>query len=317
MSTIVCLHTLSPHQAELIVQTAPGWELVYGQEKELWLTHLKDAEIVVGWKRSVQEECLKPGSKLRWVQSWNAGVDNMPFEVIAERNIVVTNASGVHPFPISETIFGMMLGWTRKIHLSIRNQTKKTWQGTGSLGEIHGKTIGIIGVGAIGEETARLAKAFGMNVLGVRRSGKPSMYVDKMYDLLGMDELLQTSDYVVVTLPLTQETERMIGRRHFQLMKSTAFFMNIGRGATIDNEALIEALQEGAVAGAGLDVFEQEPLPESSPLWGMEQVIITPHNSGSTVYYDERVIDIFINNLRDYVQGREPSLNRIDLEKQY
>ncbi|WP_348635142.1 D-2-hydroxyacid dehydrogenase [Paenibacillus sp. PvP091] len=174
-----------------------------------------------------------------------------------------------------------------------------------------------MGVGAIGEETARLAKAFGMNVLGFRRSGKSSPYVDRMYDRHGLDELLAASDYIVVTLPLTKETGHLIGRREFQWMKSSAFFINIGRGATTDTDALINALQEGVIAGAGLDVFEQEPLPESSPLWGMEQVIMTPHNSGSTVYYDERVVELFLHNLRDYVEGREPSLNRVDLEKQY
>ncbi|MBP1154999.1 hypothetical protein [Paenibacillus sp. PvR098] len=124
MSKIVCVQSLSPHQAELIRQTAPDWDFVHGKEKELWLTHLKDAEIIVGWNSAVQEECLKPGSKLRWVQSWNAGVDNMPFEDFAQKDIIVTNASGVHAYPISETIIGMMLGWTRKIHLSIRNQTE-------------------------------------------------------------------------------------------------------------------------------------------------------------------------------------------------
>lgn len=317
MSKIVCVHSLSPQHAELIRGTAPGWELIAGKERELWLPHLKEAEIVLGWNAAAEEECLKPGATLRWVQNFGAGVDRMPLDALAAKGVIVTNASGVHAYPISETIFAMMLGWTRKIHESVRYQSERRWQSVGSLGEIHGKTIGIVGVGAIGEETARLARAFGMKVLGVRRSGEPSPHVDRMYDLSGLDELLSESDYVVVTLPLTPETKHLFDRARFRSVKQGAFFINIGRGGTTDTEALIEALQNGVIAGAGLDVFEQEPLPPDSRLWGMDNVIITPHNSGSTVYYNERIVDIFVHNLKDYLQGREPSRNRIDLEKRY
>lgn len=317
MSKIVCVHALTDEQVERIRQTAPGWELVHGKEKELWAGHLKDAEIVVDWKEACKTECLQPDSKLRWVQNWGAGVDRMPLGELAERGIWLTNASGVHAFPISETILAMMLGFTRKLHLSIRHQLKSEWKGTGTLGEIHGKTMGIIGVGAIGEETARLGKAFGMQVLGVRRSGRPSEFVDRMYDNDGLDAVLEQSDYVVVTVPATDESRHMFGRRQFGRMKPTAMFINIGRGATTDTEALIDALQNGTIAGAGLDVYEHEPLPDSSPLWQMDNVIMTPHNSGSTDQYNERAFEIFLHNLQDYVQGKAPSRNRVDYERQY
>ncbi|MFE5323020.1 D-2-hydroxyacid dehydrogenase [Paenibacillus sp. NPDC056579] len=317
MSKIVCVHALTDEQVERIRQTAPGWELVHGKEKELWIGHLKDAEIVVDWKDVCKTECLQPDSKLRWVQNWGAGVDRMPLGELAERGIWLTNASGVHAFPISETILAMMLGFTRKLHLSIRHQLKSEWKGTGTLGEIHGKTMGIIGVGAIGEETARLGKAFGMQVLGVRRSGRPSEFVDRMYDNDGLDAVLEQSDYVVVTVPATDESRHMFGRRQFERMKPTAMYINIGRGATTDTEALIDALQNGTIAGAGLDVYEQEPLPDSSPLWQMDNVIMTPHNSGSTDQYNERAFEIFLHNLQEYVQGKAPSRNRVDYERQY
>ncbi|ULL15340.1 D-2-hydroxyacid dehydrogenase [Paenibacillus sp. H1-7] len=317
MSKIVCVHALTDEQVERIRQTAPGWELVHGKEKELWAGHLKDAEIVVDWKEACKTECLQPDSKLRWVQNWGAGVDRMPLGELAGRGIWLTNASGVHAFPISETILAMMLGFTRKLHLSIRHQLKSEWKGTGTLGEIHGKTMGIIGVGAIGEETARLGKAFGMQVLGVRRSGRPSEFVDRMYDNDGLDAVLEQSDYVVVTVPATDESRHMFGRRQFERMKPTAMYINIGRGATTDTEALIDALQNGTIAGAGLDVYEQEPLPDSSPLWQMDNVIMTPHNSGSTDQYNERAFEIFLHNLQEYVQGKAPSRNRVDYERQY
>ncbi|WP_028552870.1 D-2-hydroxyacid dehydrogenase [Paenibacillus sp. UNC451MF] len=317
MSKMVCVHSLTPQQEEQIKQMAPGWELVHGKEKELWLPHLKEAEIVIDWKTACETECLQPGTRLRWVQNWGAGVDMLPLQEFASRGIMLTNASGVHAYPISETIFSMMLSFTRKLHLSMRNQLQKQWKGTGSLGEIHGKTIGIIGVGAIGEETARLAKAFGMTVLGIRRSGGASEFVEQMYDNDGLELVLRESDYVVVTLPLTNETRHRFGKAQFERMKKTAMFINIGRGGTTDTEALIEALQTGTIAGAGLDVFEQEPLPESSPLWDLENVIMTPHNSGSTDQYNERAFEIFMQNLQQYLQGHEPIVNRVDYNLQY
>jgi phosphoglycerate dehydrogenase-like enzyme len=156
-----------------------------------------------------------------------------------------------------------------------------------------------------------------MKILGVRRSGKPSQYVDQMFDNLGLDEVLRLSDYIIVTLPLTPETYRLFGRREFGLMKSSAYFINIGRGGTTDTDALLEALYEGKIAGAGLDVFEQEPLPETSPLWKMDNVIITPHNSGSTVYYDDRAMKIFMKNIRAYLHNGKPSHNLVDFDKHY
>jgi phosphoglycerate dehydrogenase-like enzyme len=309
---------LPDEQYDRIREAAPDWQIIQrSNESSLWKVHLKEAEIVLGWSHSAAEEILAPDSKLRWVQNWGAGVDKMPLNEFARLGVIVTNASGVHAFPISETILAMMMMFARELHTAVRYQGRKEWGDFGSLKEIHNQTVGIIGVGAIGEETARLAKAFGMKVFGVRMSGRPSLHVDRMFDISGLKEVLKESDYVVVTLPLTSETRHMFGRSQFRLMKSTAYFINIGRGGTTDTNALVEALQEKTIAGAALDVFEQEPLPLENPLWGMDNVIITPHNAGSTAQYDSRAMDIFLCNLQDYVEGRAPSVNRVDLEKQY
>ncbi|WP_248925184.1 D-2-hydroxyacid dehydrogenase [Paenibacillus hamazuiensis] len=317
MRKIVCVHGLTEEQANKVRQAAPDFELVFGKEKELWLPHLKDAEVLVGWDSAAADEVLQPDSKLRWVQNWGAGVDRFPLDRLAAAGVDLTTASGVHAYPIAETVFAMMLSLTRKLHASIRFQLQKKWENPGSLGEIHEKTIGIIGVGAIGEEVARLAKAFRMTVLGLRRSGEPSAWVDRMYGAGGLAEVLGESDFVVVTVPSTDETRHMFGREQFAQMKCSAVFINIGRGATTDTEALIEALRRGEIGGAGLDVFEEEPLPDSSPLWEMDNVIMTPHNSGATVHYHERAFDIFMQNLQDYIKGRKPSLNRVDYARQY
>jgi D-2-hydroxyacid dehydrogenase (NADP+) len=315
MGKIVCLPHLEAHQLEMVREAAPGWELIHGED--LFEAHLQDAEIVAGWSELAEVRCLLPGARLRWVQAWGAGVEQMPFEVFERRNVILTNVSGVHAYPISESVLAMMLSFTRKLHLHIRNQMQKKWEWLGGMGEIHGKVLGVVGVGAIGEEIAKLARAFGMRVLGVRKSGQPSSYVDRMYDNQGLDEVLKESDYVVVTLPITKDTQHFIGRSQFRLMKSTAFYVNIGRGGTTVTEALIEALQNSTIAGAGLDVLEQEPLPESSPLWEMDNVILTPHNSGASVHYNERAVQIFAANLQDYMNGREPSLNRVHLASRY
>lgn len=317
MTTIVSFHALSEQDVAQIGAIAPGWSVFHGKNKEALLPHLKEAEIVLGWNRQAAEACLQPDSPLRWVQNWGAGVEQLPLDVFADRGIVLTNASGVHAKPISETIFAMMLAFARKLHLSVRHQVDKRWQSTGELNEIHDKTVAIIGVGAIGEETARLAKAFGMTVLGVRRSAAPLPAVDEMFDESGLEQVLGRSDYVVNTLPLTDETRHRFGREQFRSMKPSSVYINIGRGGTTDTEALLEALHTGSIAGAGLDVFEEEPLPASSPLWELENVILTPHNAGSTVYYNERIIEIFLQNLGDYIGGKGPRRNVVDLKKQY
>lgn len=317
MSTIVCLQALTESEAARIQAVAPQWTVLHGKEPEKWLPHLPNAEIVLGWRRTAEEACLQPGTPLRWVQTWGAGVDYVDFQKLAQYKVMLTNASGVHAYPISETILGMMLGFARKLHLTVRNQQRAKWESVGLLGEIHGQTVGIIGVGAIGEETARLCQAFGMHVLGVRRSGEPSPYVNEMFGEAGLTHVLSRSDFVINTLPLTPATRHIFGREQFEAMRPTAHYINIGRGGTTDTEALVEALRTGVIAGAGLDVYEKEPLPESSPLWELENVILTPHNAGSTVHYQERAMDIFLRNLQDYVAGREPSVNRVDLDLQY
>jgi phosphoglycerate dehydrogenase-like enzyme len=316
MGKIISFQKLSEAHIELICKAAPEIELIIADESSAWKSHLSDAEVIIGWHPLVAEQILQPGTKLRWIQNWGAGVNHIPLDRLDKSGIALTNASGVHAFPIAETIFAMMLSFTRRLNTSIRHQINQVWKPE-TADEIHGKTICIIGVGAIGKETAKIAKAFDMTVWGVSYSGKPVPNVDKIVDRNGLEEALKVSDFVVVTVPLTDETRNMIGEKEFAAMKPTAMYINIGRGQTTDEKALVAALQRGRIAGAGLDVFEQEPLPADSPLWKMDNVIVSPHHAGSTVQYDERAVKIFIRNLLDFTAGREPSVNRVDLVKQY
>jgi phosphoglycerate dehydrogenase-like enzyme len=318
MKKLIVAQQLEEELVELIQQAAPQWEIITGKEPKLWENHLKDTEIIAGWKTSMKEAALGKDTALRWIQTWSAGVDSMPLDQLETNDILLTSANGVHAYPISETIFAMMLGLTRKIHTYIRNQNQKEWDHSGLKLEIHGKTIGIIGIGAIGQETAKIAQAFGMKVLGVRHSGKESKHVDEMFRTEQLHEVLPRCDYVVNTVPLTPDTRGMFGKKEFEVMKDTAFLINIGRGETVKEQELIEALNSKAIAGAGLDVFENEPLEKNNPLWEMDNVIVTPHTAGSTEFYNKRVIeDIFIPNLKEYIAGNPPSVNLVDYRKGY
>ncbi len=315
---LLITHDIDQRHEERVKELVPDWDVIIGKNREIWSHHVKEAEIIVGWKKEMNEIVVQPDAKLRWLQTWSAGINGLPLKCLENKEIQLTSANGVHAYPISETIFGLMLALTRKIHTYVRNQQSKTWHHSGIGMEIHNKTVGIIGVGAIGKETAKLAKAFGMTVLGIRHSGAEEDDVDDMFTPDKLNHILPRCDYVVVTLPLTEETHQLFGAEQFHLMKETAFFINIGRGHLVKEAELIEALKNGQIAGAGLDVFEHEPLDETSPFWEMENVIVTPHTSGSTEHYNKRVMEnIFIPNLEDYVKGKIPSVNLADYKKGY
>ena len=301
-----------------IKELIPDWTIIVESAPSIWESHVADAEIIAGWKKEMNEIINAKQPNLQWLQTWSAGVNSLPLKRLQSNNVQITSANGVHAYPISETIFALMLGLTRKIHTYVRQQLNQTWHHASMNQEIHEKTVGIIGVGHIGLETAKIAKAFGMTVLGIRSSGQAEEYVDEMYTPDDLHTILPKCDYVIVTLPLTPKTKGLFGKKEFQLMKSSAFFINIGRGAIVVENELIEALEEKQIAGAGLDVFEIEPLPQKSPLWEMENVIITPHTSGSTEHYNKRVIeDIFVLYLKNYLTGQVPSINLFDFEKGY
>jgi phosphoglycerate dehydrogenase-like enzyme len=315
---LVITQTVEQTYMEQIKTIIPDWELIAGKDREIWENHIKDAEVIAGWKKGMEKECLQQDSKLKWVQSWSAGVNSFPLEELETQNILLTSANGVHSYPISETILAFMLSLTRKIHTYVQNQQAKNWDHSNLKSEMHKKTIGIIGVGTIGRETAKIAKAFGMTVLGIRRTGGPEDFCDKMYKMEHLHTILPQCDYVVITLPLTKETRHLFTKEQFSLMKPSAFFINIGRGEIVKENDLIDALQNGIIAGAGLDVFEKEPLSEDSPLWEMENVIMTPHSAGSTEHYNQRVIeDIFIPNLQKYAVRLTPDINLVSYSKGY
>ncbi|MBN1383026.1 MAG: D-2-hydroxyacid dehydrogenase [Deltaproteobacteria bacterium] len=311
--------TLTRQNLERIRQAAPQANVIVVKNKEDWERKVKDlaaqVEVSFGLLPIARYSELP---NLRWMQQTFAGADwifNYP--VVIEKDFTLTTASGVHAIPISEHILALMFALARDIPYSITKQHERQWKRRGKVVEIDGSTMGIIGLGKIGEKTAEKAKGVNMRVLATRRNPeRPSLYVDQMYGPDGLAEVLSQSDWVVVTAAMTPETNSLIGENELKLMKKSAYIINIARGAVIREQDLIKALQEGRIAGAGLDVFETEPLPEDSPLWDMKNVIITGHYAGFTPFYFDRVIDIFLENLRRY-QENEPLMNVVDKKLGY
>ncbi|MGI6238778.1 MAG: D-2-hydroxyacid dehydrogenase [Christensenellales bacterium] len=302
---------------ERIAQIAPGWTVAVAPDYEAAQAHFADAEIVVTWSNRAAAACAKSDA-VRWIQVLSAGVDALPLHELREKGIYLTNASGVHGLPISETMFAMMLAFARGLRTAIPDQRERRWApDRHRLTEIHNKTLGILGVGAIGMEAARLGKAFGMRVLGLRRGGEGAPNVDHMYAPDEIDAMLPECDYVLNILPLTPETTHFMNAARFARMKPTACYISAGRGKTTDHDALIDALEHGIIACAGLDVTDPEPLPQDSALWGMENVIITPHFSGTTDEYYNRAFEIFIENLAAYVKTGAPVRNLVDYDLRY
>lgn len=277
---------------------------------------MPDAEILI--LESINQEELRRAKKLRWIHATAAGVASL-VETLNSRPVLLTNSSGVHPVPIAEHVFTFLLTFARNMHRMYRAGLEKRWNRDAEqypIFELHGKTIGIVGYGRIGEEIAKLSRAFDMKVLAYASTKKSSPHIDQSYVKSELITLLQQSDFVVNCLPLTKQTQGMFDYSLFKHMKKSAYFINIGRGQTVVETAMVKALKNKTIAGAALDVFSEEPLPEKSPLWKMENVIITPHTAGWTPYYIDRMIDIFCQNLSAYLSDK-PLPTLVDKKRGY
>jgi phosphoglycerate dehydrogenase-like enzyme len=266
---------------------------------------LSDTEVIFGfWP---PKNVVKRAPKLRWIQTTLAGVNKFLNADLVRSDIIITNTRGMHVPQISELVFEKILMYAKLAPMYFRYQEEKKWE-RHILGLLTGKTIGIIGFGAIGRGIAKIAKAFNMRVVATKRTAKiisRARNVDVLYPKSELNQLLAESDFVVMVLPATPETENMIGTKELRLMKPGAFLVNVGRGSTLVEEALVKALQEKWIGGAGLDTFAIEPLPKNSKLWDMPNVIMTPHVAGPIEDYLQRSADIFCENLKRYVKGQK------------
>jgi phosphoglycerate dehydrogenase-like enzyme len=305
--------TIPPAQVARLQEAFPAHTFVNAEDEREALADAPDAEVI--FSSMVTPEILCRASGLRWVHSPAAGVGRLLFPALRESDIVITNSRGVHANPIAEHVFGLAIALSRHFHVAVRRQAEHVFA-QGEIGQVrvlHGRRLGIIGLGAIGSAVARLGVAFGMKVCAVRRrpEAPAPAGVDRVFGLSQLDDLLRTSDYVVLSAPLTAETAGLIGARELRLMKPDAYLINVARGKLVREADLAVALAGRIIAGAGLDVFEHEPLDASSPLWDLPNVIITPHTSGFTERYWEDVSDLFADNLRRYDRG-EALFNVVD-----
>jgi len=240
--------------------------------------------------------------------------DNITPEIIDGR-VKLTNAPGLHTVPIAESVVAAMLDQAKNLKQRRVDQEAHLWTQLKN-DELYGRTVLLIGLGNIGKRVARLCKAFDMTVIGTKRKVGPVPNVDMVFPVDELMKDLPEADYVVVAAPLTPETEHMLREAEFKAMKPSSYFINVGRGRIAHEPSLLRALRESWIAGAYLDVFEVEPLPEDHPLWDMENVFLVPHDSHSSPYIGDRVVDIFCDNLRRYVDG-EPLLHVCDPERGY
>ena len=262
--------------------------------------------------------------KLRWFQYTGAGIDTLPMGSLNDASFIISSASSANAGATAEYVLSLMLIFARKWDELFRLQSRSEWatgQAWGALRgfELQDKTLGIIGLGGIGRRIARMARAFGMHVAGVRRTSsldEVDLDCDTIYSADQLTTLLSTSDFVLVSVPLIPTTTGLINIAELRSMRPNAFLINVSRGDVVNERALIRALQERWIAGAGLDVVGQEPLPHNSPLWTLPGVIVTPHLSGMTTGYSHRVAELFAENIRHY-RNQEPLLHQVDPVRGY
>ncbi len=253
--------------------------------------------------------------RLRLLHFMGAGVDHLwPAESLAP-DVVIANARGLHAQEMRDHTLAMMLAFERELPLAMAQQQGKIWRPF-TAGTLSGKTMGLIGLGEIGLPIAHAGKALGMRIIGMRNQNKPIPDVDEIVFQDELPHMLNDSDYLVVTAPLTSRTRNMLGAREIGILKREAVLIVISRGGIVDEKALARALREGRLRGAALDVFSQEPLPTSSELWNVPNLILTPHISGLVPGYLQRVVQLFLTNLRRFENGNEV-LTRVDRGREY
>lgn len=261
--------------------------------------------------RPVLEAVLAAAPRLRWIHTPSAGVEHLLIPQVLERDIIITNSAGVHAIPIAEFVLALMLSHAKGLAHYRAAQAAAHWDRAFVPRELYEQTVLVLGAGGIGQAIAERAAAFGMRVWGARRTPRPTPGFARVVGMDGWRALLPAADYLVIAAPLTPATRGMIDAPAFAAMKPDAYLINIARGAIVVEEALLQALRTGQIAGAALDTFEQEPLPPESPLWALPNVTITPHTTAGSPRMRERQLALFFENLRRFRSG-EPLYNRVD-----
>ncbi|GHO43629.1 D-2-hydroxyacid dehydrogenase [Ktedonospora formicarum] len=311
-------------EAQQRLSEAAGSTIRYIGDSDELRESLREVEILCAYWLPANWRKLAPN--LRWLQASGAGVDGLRLSGIlaSESGVRVTTAVGIHAITIGEYVFASMLMYNRTWPAMVRLQDRHLWPRSANWYKLGGRelaeqTLGIVGLGSIGRRVAHLGKAFGMRVLATKRTvnaNQSEENIDQLYPISQLHDMLHQCDYVVLAVPLTAESEHLIGEAELHAMREHTYLVNVARGRVIDERALITALREGWIGGAGLDVTEEEPLPADSPLFSLPNVILTPHISGESVHYNKRLSELFADNLRRYRAG-EPLHNMYEPSRGY
>jgi D-2-hydroxyacid dehydrogenase (NADP+) len=308
--------------------------LVFGLDAQLYANHLKrlfpellvhpaqtlavmptdpsEVDVLVSFGPGVNDELISRLTRLKWIQALGTGTDHFLRCASLQASVIVTTARGIHGKPLRETVVYLMLALSRQSRMLEKNQSAHKWERT-LWDLLYGKTAVIVGVGVIGTSLAELLKAFGMRVIGISRTPRNISAFDYIGSSDRLVEIAREADYLIDVLPGTSGNHNAFDATVFGAMKHTAFFINIGRGETVNESALIDALKANRIAGAGLDVFRTEPLPTDSPLWDMPNVIVLPHIGGFVHEYEDFVLPILDENMRLFLAGRDRDMrNRVE-----
>jgi phosphoglycerate dehydrogenase-like enzyme len=310
---------IPPELPEAIRRRWPEMRIVHLDSYDLLPAELPDTDIFAGF--TLQPEQLAAARKLKWIHVTAAGVAQLMRPDVRARGITITNSRGIHAIPMAEHTIGLLLALARKFPASIRFQEQRRWAQqeiwNARPSELHGATLVIVGFGAIGSELARRARAFGMRVWAVTRTGRADeSLAHRVFPATELARALPEADYVVLAAPDTPSTHHMIGEEQLAAMKPSACLVNVARGSLVDEPALVKALERQMIAGAALDVTEKEPLTPESPLWGLENVLITPHTSSVSDQLWPRQTNLLIENLERWFSGRD-LINLVDFTRGY
>ncbi|QLG50158.1 D-2-hydroxyacid dehydrogenase [Natrinema halophilum] len=311
MRVVVTPHIIEgggPKLVATIRKRRPDIDLEHVDDADALLDAVADADVLV--TQRLPDDVLAAADDLEWVQALSAGADFYDYETLSDRSVALTTVSGIHAKPIAQQVLGYLLYFERRFDRAIVQQNRREWERY-LAGELGDRTVGIVGVGAIGSKVADYCQAFDAHLIGTKRDPTDAPdCVDELYGPDGLESVLSESEYLVLACPLTDETRRLIDATALARLPDEAVVVNVARGEVVDQTALVDALEADALGGAALDVFEEEPLPEKSPLWDREDVLVTPHMAGSTPHYWERCADVFGRNY-DRFRAGEALENRV------
>lgn len=307
MKIIVYSHPFPVEPLKKLSKEFPECNFVYPENKESFKKELSDADAVVTLFLSTQE--LEIAKNLQWIQSLKSGVNSWPLKEIKKRGITLSTGRGIHKIHMAEYAISMMVIDSRQLDQFILNKSNKLWKKDYPQDQIKGKKLGIIGLGSIGQEIAKKANFMGMKVCGVKRIVEEVPYVTKVYGNEEMDVIFRECDYIINLLPHTKETDKIINKKYMEIMKSSACLINMGRGGTTNEDDLYEALNKKIFRKCISDVFTVEPLPPSSPLWNLDNIIITPHICGLNIHNSYKAYEILKQNIFSFINDKSKLTN--------